>query len=273
MPKPSPVTFPPLPASEAAAIRELLRDRKRRNADRAVALEGEKPIIELLRTRPAAVLSLVITPGYMERCDPEQRRRLEKASMPVYQAKVSQLDAVLDVRASQGILAVVRQPTWNESAMLSRHTLLGVYGECVQDPANVGALIRSALAFGVDALWLSPDSVDVWNPKVVRGTAGAVLSLPIFQNAEVEPLLEADCMLMAACLQEARSRDLKQITAWPPKAVIALGNESRGLSDRLKALAGLRFHIPISPAVESLNVATAAAIALYHFSGLRQQKG
>lgn len=272
MPNPA-SQFPSLPASRATQIRELLRDRKRRDVERAFVLEGDKPIVELQRTQPSTLLAVVVTAEYLAQCEPARRKLLERNAGSVYQARASQLDAVSDVRTSQGILAIVRQPVWKESAILARPRLFGLYGERLQDPTNVGGLIRSALAFGVDALWLSPDSVDVWNPKVVRGTAGAVLSLPIFQGADAEGLLTADCMLLAACLQDARTQDIRRLTVLPPKAVMALGNESRGLSDRLLSLSTLRFHVPISSAVDSLNVAAAAAIAMYHFAGLRETKG
>ena len=272
MSKPSPIGLPPLPAAKAAQIRELLRDRKRRVADCAFVLEGEKPIIELQRTQPASLLAVAVTADYVERCEPAHRKWLERGAIPVYQARASQLEALSDVRASQGILAIVRQSSWKETDLLARPRLFGIYGERLQDPTNVGGLIRSALAFGVDALWLSPDSVDVWNPKVVRGSAGTVLSLPIVQGADAEALLAANCVLMAACLHDGRSKDIRQLAQLPPKAVMMLGNESRGLSERLLSLAALRFHVPISPAVDSLNVATAAAIAMYHFSGLRKDR-
>ncbi len=271
MPNPTAISLPPLSAAKATQIRELLRDRKRRDAERAFVLEGEKPLVELHRTRPAAVLTIVVTAEYLAQCEPAHRKMLERGAMPIYQARASQLDALSDVRTSPGILAIVRQPSWTESSILARPRLFGIYGERLQDPTNVGGLIRSALAFGIDALWLSTDSVDVWNPKVVRGTAGAVLSLPIFQGADAESLLAADCVLMAACPQDSRTQDIRRLTALPPKAVVMLGNESRGLSDRLLSLSTLRFHVPINPAVDSLNVATAAAIAMYHFGGLREK--
>ena len=263
--------FPPLPAAKATQIRELLRDRKRREAEQAFILEGEKPIAELLRASPTALTTLVVTAEFVERCEPGLRRMLERGAAPLYQARASQLDGLSDVRTSPGILAVARRPVWKESVLLAKPRLFGIYAEELQDPTNLGGLIRSALAFGVDALWLSAGSVDVWNPKVVRGTAGAVLSLPIFAGAKAEALQGADCVLMAACPQGKRSQDIREIDTLPAKAIMLLGNESRGLSERLLNLAALRFHVPIDPAVESLNVATAAAIALYHFSGLRKK--
>ena len=270
MKRPPATSLTPLPAAKAKQIRELLRDRKRRDAERAFVLEGEKPIKELQRADPSALMTLVVTLEYMEQCEPAHRRALERGPTPLYQARASQFDSLSDVRTAQGILAIVRQPTWNESAIFARPTLFGLYGERLQDPTNVGGLIRSALAFGVDALWLSPDSVDIWNPKVIRGTAGAVMSLPIFSGAEPDALVQADCVLMAATPQEARSQDIRLIQSVPPRALVALGNESRGLSEDVLNVAGLRFHVPISRAVDSLNVATAAAIALFHFSHLRK---
>ena len=111
--------------------------------------------------------------------------RIEQSGCPVYVCQERMLRTLSDLTTPSGMLAVVRQPVWKEETILQRPELFAFYGECLQDPANVGPLIRTALAFGLDALWLSSDSADVFNPKVVRGTAGALLQLPIFYISDV----------------------------------------------------------------------------------------
>jgi TrmH family RNA methyltransferase len=165
-----------------------------------------------------------------------------------------------------GMLAILRQPVWNQAAVFRRERLLGFYGESLQDPTNVGTIIRTAVAFGLHALWLSPDSVDVFNPKVVRATAGALLSLPIFTAASSTLFVEHDCAIATAELPGPASTPLQSLSEIPLRAIVALGNESRGLSTSVVNLASLRFHIPIRPEAESLNVATSAAIAAFHFT-------
>lgn len=175
---------------------------------------------------------------------------------------------ISELEAPQGILAVVRQPSWSEDELFACPTLFGLYGEQLQDPANVGAIIRTAAALNVSALWLTPDSADVYNPKVVRATSGALLSLPIFIAADVTGFVRKDCAIFAA---EAGSREavpMDTIHSVPPRMVLAVGNESRGLSAQTSQLAACRFTIPLSRQVESLNVAATVAIATHYFGGL-----
>jgi TrmH family RNA methyltransferase len=172
------------------------------------------------------------------------------------------------VSSPAGLLAVVEQPAWNQAAILQRSQVLGLYGECLQDPANVGAIVRTALGFGLDALWLTPDSADVFNPKVVRATAGALLALPVFTIADVRHLTGQGCAILAAEPPGPSSRAIQDVAAIPARSILAFGNESRGLSETTTKRAALRFHIPVSPAVQSLNVAAAAAVAAFYFSRL-----
>ena len=135
--------------------------------------------------------------------------------------------------------------------------------ETMQDPGNLGTIIRTAAATGADGLWLSEDSVDIDNPKVLRASAGQWFRLPM----AVSPDLTA---VVRECQQH-----LTQVVATVPSAkmtyweldlrrptLILLGNEGAGLSAELEALA-VPVRIPVSPGVESLNVAIAAALILY----------
>ena len=143
-----------------------------------------------------------------------------------------------------------------------------MYGDHLQDPANVGTIIRTAAALDVDALWLTPESADVYNPKVVRASAGTVLSLPTFVADDVMGLTKSGIALFAA---DATGRDavsMENIRIIPERLVVAVGNESRGLSALTLEQAACRFTIPLSRHVESLNVAATAAIALHYFHRL-----
>jgi TrmH family RNA methyltransferase len=174
-----------------------------------------------------------------------------------------------DVETPSGVLAIVQQPTWNQSVVLARSKILGIYGDQLQDPTNIGTIIRTAAALQVTGLWLSPSSADVFNPKVVRATAGTLLQLPIFNQAAVDELKALNCTLLAA---DSGTGDgvvpIRSIHAIPSRTIVAIGSESRGLSQATIRAARTRFTIPLSPGVESLNASTAAAIALFHFSGL-----
>jgi TrmH family RNA methyltransferase len=262
-------SFAELTAAQLARIKRLLKEKQARDADRAFVLEGAKPIRELLRVKSPAIESIVVTQPWLDTCEPAVRRSLDAQRTSL--CRNTLFEKLSDATTSQGILAVLRKPAWDQSAIFTRPQVLGIYGECLQDPTNVGAIVRTAAAFGLDGLWLSADSADVFNPKIVRATAGTLLKLPVFVVKDTGELSRSPCALLAADSSGRHARRMDEITAIASKALIALGNESRGLSaDTLRA-AAIRFHIPISSDAESLNVAASAAIAAFWFSRLPKQ--
>ena len=258
----------PLTATKAQFIRSLAKQKKERDRERAFVLEGEKPILELLASDATALLALVIGETRLSQADAGLRQILRRQSVPLHACRDSVFDSLSEVTSPSGILAVVRQPAWDRQAILGRSPWLGLYGERLQDPANVGTIIRTALGFGLAALWLSADSADVFNPKVVRATAGGILKLPVLYIKDVAELTGQGCALLASVPAGKASRPITDLTNLPERSVLACGNESRGLSDATLRQATFRFHIPVSRAIESLNVAASAAIAAFYFSRL-----
>ncbi len=260
--------LPPLSAAQVAQIRELLQEKKAREKEEAFVLEGIKPLRSLLEERSPLLVKVVLTQTFLDHQPEAQQKAFFHGSLPVYLCPDRQFKKMSEVETTQGILAVVRKPQWDEAALFKKPRLLGMYGEEIQDPANVGGIIRTAAAFGLDALWLSPGSADPFNPKVVRGTAGTLLTFPVFTLPDCQRLTQEGCALLAAEPPGPASKDLRTLTTRPKRSVLAFGNESRGLSLATQSLATLRFHIPLSKRVESLNVAASAAIAAFYFKGL-----
>jgi RNA methyltransferase, TrmH family len=261
-----------LTVAKAQFIRSLVKQKKERDRERAFVLEGEKPILELLESDATALLALVVGESRLSQADAGLRQALRRQSVPLHTCRDSVFDSLSDVTSPSGILAVVRQPAWDRQAILGRSPLLGLYGETLQDPANVGTIVRTALGFGLDALWLSADSADVFNPKVVRATAGGILKLPVLYIKDVAELTGQGCALLASVPAGKASRPITDLTDLPERSVLAFGNESRGLSDATLRQASVRFHIPVSQAIESLNVAASAAIAAFYFRTISERK-
>ncbi|HSE59668.1 MAG TPA: RNA methyltransferase [Nitrospiraceae bacterium] len=178
------------------------------------------------------------------------------------------MDRLSDTRTAQEALAIVKQPTWRGLDIVKRPSLLAVYLDSVQDPTNVGTLIRSAAGFGVDAVWLSSGCADIFSPKVVRASAGTILTIPTFRDVDSSALASFRLSCFAADSNPQGATPLSAITRRPAKTMLMFGNESQGLSEQLRRAADVRFYIPLEEAVESLNVASAAAISLHHFSAL-----
>jgi RNA methyltransferase, TrmH family len=134
----------------------------------------------------------------------------------------------------------------------------------IQDPGNLGTIIRTAAAAGVDGLWVSQDSVDLDNPKVLRASAGQWFRLAMGVSDNLHELVSS---YQQQGVQIVSTTSYTKTSYWDVSltkpTLILLGNEGAGLSDDLAALADLQVKIPMETGVESLNVATAAALMLY----------
>lgn len=253
----------PLTRAQTAHIRELIRDKHTREADGTFVIEGAKAVRDLLAHHPSLVRSVVTTPGYREREQPFDRRLRLAVACPSYTCSESTFAGISNLDTAQGILAIACRPEWNEAEVLDRPTLFGIYGEGIQDPLNVGTIIRTAAALGVSALWLTPDSADRFHPKVVRATSGGLLCLPVFVTESASPLVSRGCCLFAAEVSGPGVVDLEKIGHVPPRTILAVGSEGQGLSEHTKTLAIRRVTIPLSRGMESLNVASTVAIAAH----------
>ncbi len=252
-----------------AHIRDVIKTKRTRDRERVFVLEGTKPIVELLRSAPHRFVCVIVAPGFLEHQPDDIKNLFMESRVTLYGCPDETLAQLSQVETSSGALAIVHQPMWDQAAIVAQPRIFGLYGDMLQDPANIGTIIRTAAGFDVSALWMAPHSVDVFNPKVVRGTAGTLFQLPIFSHTSVEQLLQFGCTIMAADVEASGGTvPIRSIRTVPARTIVAIGSESRGLSEALLQAATVRFTIPLNSEVESLNAATAAAIALFHFSGL-----
>ena len=266
-----PSSPPALSRAQILRIRDLSRDKRARKADGTFVLEGAKAVQDVLSDHPRLVSLVVITQSYLDREPLPERRLRERAALRSFSCQDRTFASLSGLDTPQGILAVVRQPVWDQEQVLTGPSLLGLYGEQLQDPLNVGAIIRTAAALNVTAVWLSPDSADRYNPKVVRAAGGALLSLPDFFADDAEALARRDCVIYAAEAPGSGAVDMHEISRVPARLVLAVGNEGKGLSEKTRKLAARRFTIPLSRNVESLNVAATVAIATHYFGRLPQE--
>ncbi len=256
------LTIRPLTRRTAELVRLLGRDSATRTTERAFLLEGEKAILEVVASRSITLRYLVAKEEWAEKHAGLLKGRLAYTCAP------AAFDRLVDTATPQAVLAVVEQPQWDEGEILARPQHLLVYGEALQDPTNVGPIIRSAAAFGADGVWLSPGSADPFSPKVVRATAGALTSLPVFTRVTPDRLSTFCSFLLVADAQKGGATPLQNMTHRPQRLTLAFGNEGGGISPALRAVADQRVFVAHQPRVESLNVSAAAAIALFHCSSL-----
>ncbi len=171
---------------------------------------------------------------------------------------------IAPTRQTQGVLAVVATPA-------ARVPPVGVvvYLDRVQDPGNVGGVIRCAAAFGATGVACSPGCADPFSPRAVRGSAGQSLLLPIEAEALFGPLAEA-VRRAGGEVAATAGRTGTQLPRWRPRSplLLAFGNEGQGVSAEVAAACGTQVSVPLLEPVESLNVAASAAVILASLAGV-----
>ena len=235
---------------------EKLAAGKGRQEESVFLIEGDRAIGQIAESHPEAIVEIVAAgeslPAYKD--------------YPVRYVTESQFTKICLTKMPQGTLAVVRLPNATYSVALpgevgDRILLL----EDVQDPGNVGSLIRSAVAFGYSGVVMSDKCADPFSPKCVQSTAGTVLSLWIRRSAAyikaVGELKKRGYRIVSTALNGI---DSPSVLAGLDKVVLALGNEASGLSDTVVGMSDYCCKIPIaSESAESLNVAACGAICMY----------
>jgi len=177
----------------------------------------------------------------------------------LYHVSEDLIDSLSPLKTPQDVLFVCRIKEFTYFDYTNgTHILL----DGLQDPGNVGTIIRSACAFGIDSVILTDDSADVYNPKSVRASMGAIFRLPIVRktNDEIHELRKAGVKFIGTS-NSIRAVDVRHTDF--SNTVIILGNEGRGISYNLLALCDKVVKIPLSPDCESLNVAIAASIIMW----------
>ncbi len=195
--------------------------------------------------------------------------QVRNAQIPTYACTESVFSEISSTDTDQGILAIVKKPESSDiTSNLIAKTVLIV--DKIQDPGNLGTIIRTALASGVDNVWLVHGTVDLFNPKVVRASMGAIQRIS-YLNLSIEQSItycaQHGLRLIATDLKDA---DPYFKCDFSSSHALVIGNEGNGVSELFLDRSDQKVFIPIMNEVESLNVATATAILL--FEGLRQRE-
>lgn len=174
-----------------------------------------------------------------------------------------ELERLADTEHPQGIVAVVELPRWSLRHMQAGRGAILVL-DAVQDPGNVGTMLRTALALGAGGVIALTGTAELANPKVVRGSMGALFRLPAVAASHAELIAWAGEAGMALWVAAADGERLAVAAARRDTPVaIVVGNEGAGVSEMLESAARRRVGIPLAPEAESLNVGVAAGILLY----------
>jgi len=250
-----------MPSQLVTTIRNLQQRKGRRRRGQTLA-EGVRLVEEVL----AAGVScdgVVAARGLAD--TPRGAALLEALAghaIPIEEVGESEFRGLAATDTPQGVVAVIEVPTWSLADVAARPGAPVLVLDAVQDPGNVGTLLRTAFALGAAGAVLLRGSADLANPKVIRAAMGASFRLPA---AAAEP-----AEFVAWCRQTgtsvwaavAEGTALARAAA-PDRLALVVGNEGAGVSEELRALAVQQVAIPLARGAESLNVAVAAGILLY----------
>lgn len=246
-------------------IQQLNKKAKARKEQGLFVAEG----LKMYREAPREQIEKVYAAEHFLARHPEIRT--EHPDCEVVEDRV--FAAVSDTQTPQGILCLIRQMPWDIHKVLERKAPFFVLLEDLQDPGNVGTILRTAEGAGVDGVIMTKNCVDIYNPKTIRSTMGSIYRVPVLVTDELDEVL-GELMVhgvrtFAAHLGGERDYDREDYTGG---TAIMIGNEGNGLSDELANRADRLVKIPMRGQVESLNAAMAAGILMYEAARQRRRK-
>lgn len=249
-----------LTRAEEKLVRGLHR-RKSREETGLFLAEGIRVVEELARSG-LPLRFAIISPWLEETPRGRELHALLETRTVVRRTDDRSLESLAGTLTPQGVLVVAEAPRSGLGDVEARGAATILVLDGVQDPGNLGTLVRTADALGVIAVAALPGTVDPWNPKSVRASAGASFRTPIVQPGweELQAWLRTQGVTTYGA--EAGGEAVDRATL-APRAALVVGNEGAGLSPEARRILDARLAVPIEPHAESLNVAVAAGILLY----------
>lgn len=252
-------------SSQNPLIKEIksFRSRKNRSKKGLFIIEGSKLFFEALNEEEK-IASIFMSEQFLSTGESKEiLARAAARSIKTYALPDRLFKAISDTESPQGILAVIKARHRNINQLPAEGNLLVIL-ETLQDPGNMGTIIRTADAAGFTGIIVSQGCVDVYNPKVLRSTMGSIFHIPLFFSDNlgetIQILKSKGTKIYAAHLKGTSNYfqlDMHNDTA------IIIGNESKGISAEIAALADELVKIPMIGKAESLNASVAAALLMY----------
>jgi len=255
-------------------VKELNSKHKARVTQSLFVVEGVKMCMEA----PADRIHQVFVSESFYSDEANREALLEKSAEFVdgeklFVVKDSVFEGMCDTKTPQGILTVVKaRKTGFDELFLGDDTPFIMILESIQDPGNLGTIIRTAEGAGVTGIIVNDKTVDLYNPKTIRSTMGSLYRMKIYETKELKEtvgeLKKRGIIVYAAHL---RGRECYYEKSYKGPVAFMIGNEGNGLTDELADMADSYIKIPMEGAVESLNAGVAASVLMYET--LRQRKG
>lgn len=250
-------------------VLSVARDLQRRHARERHGLfvaEGLRTVSELLRS-PLEIRGVLAAPSTDVARRGTLLTELRERGIPVQEVTDAEFSSAADTETPQGILAIADVPKYDLATLPLAEPFRLVVLDAVQDPGNVGTIVRTAAALGAAAIISLPGTVDLWNAKVVRSSMGALFHHPTFACTWEELTSFRTRRKVSLWGADAGGESLASIVRAqaevPGRIALAVGNEGSGLSLETRQNADKLVSVEIAASVESLNVAVATGILLY----------
>lgn len=244
---------------------QLQKKSKARNEEGVFVVEGLRMFVEV----PQECVEKVYV---SETLYNKKKHDLNWDKFPLEILSDSVFKHVADTQTPQGVLCIVKQKKYNFATLLDIQNPHFMVLDNLQDPGNLGTIIRTAEGAGVDAVFMSKDCVDIYNPKTIRSTMGSIYRMPTIYIEDTVNLLEIfrdkGIKSYAAHLDGENSYDKEDYSTG---TAILIGNEGNGLRDEVSEKADIWVRIPMEGQVESLNAAIAASVFMFEVARQRRQ--
>ena len=245
---------------------QLMKKSKERKKQGVFVVEGPKMFFEA----PKDWVQSVYVSESFEKA-PEHNERLASYRYEVVSDSVFR--SISDTQTPQGVLAVVKMPVYPFSALFQGEKTQLLVLESIQDPGNLGTMIRTGEGAGVTGIIMNHTTVDLFNPKTIRSTMGSIYRIPFYIAEDltetIHEVKKQNVALYAAHLKGTKSYDEPDYTG---ACGFMIGNEGNGLSDEIADLADTYIRIPMEGRVESLNAAISATLLMYECNRQRRRK-
>ena len=245
-------------------LMSLCQKSKERRAQQSFIVEGPKMFLEAPENW---IKEVYVSESFWAKCS--YKDQLKKKGCEIVADDV--FKRVADTRTPQGIMSVLTCPHYELDELLASDNPLLVILEDLQDPGNLGTILRAAEGAGVNGVIMTKDTVDIFNPKVIRATMGSVYRIPFYQTDDlkntIQVLKNKGIWVYAAHLQDSvcyDEADYRKGTAF------LIGNEGNGLKKETADAATQYIKIPMLGQVESLNAAMATSILMYEAARQRR---
>jgi TrmH family RNA methyltransferase len=264
----------PVTSKDNSAVKHLrsLSEPKHRKKEKSFLIEGIKMVEEALRDN-LGVKMIVAAPSLVRHHGRGVLKLAESRGVDILWISERLMDTLSENKTPQPVLAEVTMKQHSEEGLLANESRLIIIAHRLQDPGNLGTIIRTAEAVGAAGVAITANTVDPFNAKTIRASMGSVLRLPVVHiedlTAFIKKCKQNGFQTLATVLTGEKT--LFDIDLAKPTVVI-LGQEGAGLPQDLMADIDLRVRIPMAATIDSLNVATAAAVVLYEAMRQRLHK-